>query len=220
VRRRGVRPLPAFGFVGAIILLATTWFHGPVAIPATLAVTLVVTFFVYAFTPMRQDALTGGGLTVLGVAWVVGTAAFAYPILGSDDYRVLVLAIVLVTAAMDIGAYAVGRAWGSRALAPVLSPNKSVEGLFGGVAVCMVAAAAVGSMLEPFDIMSGIGLGVVVAIAAPLGDLAESMVKRSLGVKDMGSILPGHGGILDRVDALLFVIPAAWVFYQFAGLLG
>ncbi|HSM00966.1 MAG TPA: phosphatidate cytidylyltransferase [Acidimicrobiia bacterium] len=220
VRRRGLRPLPLFGLLGGAAMLATAWFHGPVAIPATLAITVVVTFFVYAFSPMRRDALTNGGLTVLGLGWVVGTAAFAYPILASEDYRVLVLAIVVVTAAMDIGAFAVGRAWGARALAPVLSPNKSVEGLVGGVGICMLAAAAVGSLLEPFDLMSGVGLGVVVAIAAPLGDLAESMLKRSLGVKDMGSILPGHGGILDRIDALLFVIPAAWVFYQYAGLLG
>jgi phosphatidate cytidylyltransferase len=220
VRRRGLRPLSLLGFLGGIAMLATAWFHGPVAIPATLAITSVVTFFVYAFSPLRGDALTNGGLTVLGLGWVVGTAAFAYPILASEDYRILVLAIVGVTAAMDIGAFAVGRAWGSRALAPVLSPNKSIEGLVGGIGVCMLAAAAVGSLLEPFDLMSGIGLGIVVAIAAPLGDLAESMLKRSLGVKDMGSILPGHGGILDRIDALLFVIPAAWVFYKFAGLLG
>jgi phosphatidate cytidylyltransferase len=220
VRRRGWRPLALFGFLGAISMLATTWFHGPIAVAATLAMTTVVTFFVFAFSPLRRDALTNGGLTVLGLAWVVGTAAFVYPILATEDYRVLVIAIVVVTAAMDIGAYAVGRAWGVRALAPVLSPNKSVEGLVGGIAFCMLVGAAVGNFLDPFDLLSGIGLGIVVVFAAPLGDLAESMFKRSLGVKDMGSILPGHGGILDRVDALLFVIPAAWAFYQTIGLLG
>lgn len=220
VRRRGLRPLSIFGFVGGLAVLATTWFHGPVAIPATLALTLVAIFFVYAFSPLRRDALTNGGLTILGLAWVVGTAAFAFPILASAEYRVLILALVGVTAAMDIGAYAIGRAWGNRALAPVLSPNKSVEGLIGGIAASMLAGAAIGSFLEPFDLMSGIGLGIVVVLTAPLGDLAESMLKRSLGVKDMGSILPGHGGILDRIDALLFVIPAAWVFFQTIGLLG
>lgn len=220
VRRRGWRPLALFGFLGAISMLATAWFHGPIAVAATLAMTTVVTFFVFAFSPLRRDALTNGGLTVLGPAWVVGTAAFVYPILANEDYRVLVIAIVVVTAAMDIGAYAVGRAWGVRSLAPVLSPNKSVEGLVGGIGLCMLAGAAVGNFLEPFDLLSGIGLGIVVVFTAPLGDLAESMFKRSLGVKDMGSILPGHGGILDRVDALLFVIPAAWAFYQTVGFLG
>jgi len=108
VRRVGYRPLPLFGFLGGIAMLATAWFHGPVAIPATLAITMVVTFFVYALSAMRGDALTNGGLTLLGLGWVVGTAAFAYPILASEDYRILVLALVGVTAAMDIGAYGVG----------------------------------------------------------------------------------------------------------------
>jgi phosphatidate cytidylyltransferase len=220
VRRRGLRPLSIFGFLGGLALLGTTWFHGPIAIPATLALTVIVTFFVYAFAPVRHDALTNGGLTILGLSWVVGTAAFAYPILESEDYRILILAIVAVTAAMDIGAYGIGRAWGSRALSPVLSPNKSVEGLIGGIGACLLVGVAIGNFVEPFDVVSGIGLGVVVVFAAPLGDLAESMLKRSLGVKDMGSILPGHGGILDRIDALLFVIPAAWVFYMAIGLLG
>jgi phosphatidate cytidylyltransferase len=220
VRRRGLRPISVFGFLGGLALLVTTWFHGPIAIPATLALTVVVTFFVYAFVPIQRDALTNGGLTILGLSWVVGTAAFAYPILESEDYRILILAIVAVTAAMDIGAYGIGRAWGNRALAPVLSPNKSVEGLIGGIGACLLVGVAIGNFVEPFDVVSGIGLGIVVVLAAPLGDLAESMLKRSLGVKDMGSILPGHGGILDRIDALLFVIPAAWVFYQTIGLLG
>ena len=120
---------------------------------------------------------------------------------------------------MDIGAYFFGRSFGSRALAPILSPNKTVEGLAGGVIVTIGAAVAMGYFLDPFTIRTGAALGLVVAVAAPLGDLAESMIKRSLAVKDMGTILPGHGGILDRVDAFLFVLPAAWVLYESLGLL-
>jgi phosphatidate cytidylyltransferase len=133
---------------------------------------------------------------------------------------VLILAIVVVTAAMDIGAYSVGRTWGRTALAPILSPNKSVEGLVGGIAACIGAAAVVGYLIDPFDLKSGLALGAVICLVAPVGDLAESMIKRSLGVKDMGAVLPGHGGILDRVDAFLFVLPAAWVLLQTIGLLG
>jgi phosphatidate cytidylyltransferase len=77
-----------------------------------------------------------------------------------------------------------------------------------------------GHLFEPFDLRSGAALGLVVAFVAPIGDLVESMVKRSLGVKDMGTILPGHGGILDRVDAFLFVVPAAWALYWALGFLG
>jgi len=157
---------------------------------------------------------------VLGAAWVAGTVAFAFPILRQAEFRILVMAVVGATVAMDVGAYAFGRTWGKRALAPVVSPNKSVEGLVGGILMAMGAAVAFGAFAEPFEISTGIALGVVVSVMAPLGDLAESMVKRSLGVKDMGTILPGHGGVLDRIDGFLFVLPAAWVLYQVVGFLG
>jgi len=156
---------------------------------------------------------------VLGTLWVTGAAAFAFPIAAAPDFRVLFLAIAATVVATDIGAFVAGRSWGSRPLAPVLSPHKTVEGLAGGVVLGIGAAVLVGYFLEPLGIRAGAALGLVVAVVAPLGDLAESMLKRSLGVKDMGSILPGHGGILDRVDAFLFVLPAVWVLYETLGLL-
>ena len=221
LRRAGYLPLGLFGIVGGIGTLAATWFHGPLAIPVGVLLTSTVTFFFYAFSPTRRDALSNGGLTTLGVGWVVATAAFAIPIGRAEERVVLVFAIVAVTAATDIGAYWFGRTWGKRPLASVLSPNKTTEGLVGAVVVALAAAGAIGFFeLGPFDLKSGLALGFVAVFLAPIGDLAESMIKRSLGVKDMGSTLPGHGGILDRIDAFLFVIPAAWVFYEAIGFLG
>jgi phosphatidate cytidylyltransferase len=220
LRGCGHRPLALFGYLGAIGLLFGTWFYGLVAMPIAIVGTAVVVFFYYALVPRRRDPLVNGGLTVLGVAWVTGTAAFAFPIVASPDARMLIIAVVAATVAMDVGAYSAGRSWGASALAPNLSPNKTVEGLAGGVVLTIGVSVALGYLFEPFDIRSGAALGLVVAAAAPLGDLAESMLKRSLGVKDMGSMLPGHGGILDRVDAFLFVLPAVWVLYQSLGLLG
>ena len=219
LRRHGVRPLALFGYLAGLGILVAAWFHGPVVVPVALVLTAALTFFLYAFPTQRRDALTDGGLTVLGVAWIPGAAAFAFPLFAAPDFRGLVLGVVAVTVAMDVGSFAAGSMWGSRALAPILSPNKSVEGLAGGVIAAIAAAVAVGAFVEPFDLRSGAALGLVVAVMAPLGDLAESMVKRSLGVKDMGSILPGHGGILDRIDGFLFVVPAAWVLFAFLGLL-
>ncbi|MBI5156795.1 MAG: phosphatidate cytidylyltransferase [Acidimicrobiia bacterium] len=220
LRRLEFRPLGVIGYLGGLGVLAAGWFHGPIAVPIAVVAMVVLAFFVYAFSPMREDALANGGLTVLGAAWVAGTVAFAFPILRQAEFRVLVMAVVAATVAMDVGAYSFGRTWGKRALAPVVSPNKSVEGLVGGILLAMGAAVAFGYLAEPFEISSGIALGVVVSVMAPLGDLAESMVKRSLGVKDMGTILPGHGGVLDRIDGFLFVLPAAWVLYQVTGFLG
>lgn len=103
----------------------------------------------------------------------------------------------------------------------MLSPNKTAEGLVGGVLLAVGAAAVFGFLeIGPFDVASALGLGVIIIVLAPLGDLAESMIKRSLGIKDMGSTLPGHGGVLDRIDAFLFVVPAAWAFYELVGYLG
>jgi len=219
LRHKGYSPLVIFGYLGATGALAGTWAWGPIAVPGAILSTIVVVFFFYAFAPRRRDVLVNGGLTVMGMAWITGTVAFAMPIIASEDYRVLIFALVAATVAMDVGAYGFGRAWGSAQMAPVLSPNKSIEGLAGGVVLAIGVAIGIGFFLEPFDIQSGAALGLVVAITAPLGDLAESMFKRSLGVKDMGAILPGHGGIMDRVDAFLFVIPPVWVLYELLGYL-
>ena len=220
-RRSGYLPLSLFGIVGGVGTLLATWFHGPLAIPVGVLLTSIATFFFYAFSPTRRDALSNGGLTVLGVGWVIATVAFVIPISRAPEHVVLIFAIVAVTAATDIGAFLSGRTWGRSPLAPVLSPNKTTEGLAGGVTLALVVAGAIGFLeLGPFDIRSGLGLGAIAAVFAPIGDLSESMIKRGLGIKDMGSVLPGHGGVLDRIDAFLFVIPAAWVFYEAIGFLG
>lgn len=220
LRQCGSRPLAVFGYMAGIGIMTAAWIHGPVVIPVAVILTAVLTFFLYAFPTQRGDALADGGLTVLGVAWIPGAAAFAFPLFAAADFRGLVFAVVAVTVAMDVGSFAAGSLWGSRPLAPILSPNKSVEGLAGGVIAAVLVAIGVGMLIDPFDIRSGAALGLVVAVMAPLGDLAESMVKRSLGVKDMGTILPGHGGVLDRIDGFLFVVPAAWVLFATLGLLG
>lgn len=219
LRRGGYQPLALFGLPAGAGILAGTWFYGLVAVPVAIVAATILTFFYYAFAPQRRDALTNGGLTVLGVLWVTGAAVFAFPIAASPDFRLLILAIAATVVATDVGAFFTGRAWGSRPMAPVLSPRKTWEGLAGGVVLGIGAAVAMGYFFDEIGIRAGVILGLVVAVMAPLGDLAESMVKRSLGMKDMGSILPGHGGILDRVDAFLFVLPAAWVLFETMGLL-
>jgi phosphatidate cytidylyltransferase len=134
----------------------------------------------------------------------------------------LILFVVLVTAGFDVGAYFVGRAFGRRLIAPVVSPQKTLEGLIGGV-VAAFGLAAVLSTLPPFNppitFEGSLLLAGVISLLAPLGDAAESVVKRALDVKDMGSILPGHGGMLDRIDALLFVVPAAYLVLSTLGYL-
>ncbi len=148
------------------------------------------------------------GRTVLLGTWVVGLGAHAVLLRGGPAGAAGLLAVVASVAVADTAAYAVGSAIGRRPLAPRLSPGKTWEGVAGGLA----AAAALGATALPAlgvtgGPAAGAALAVAVAVAGTLGDLAESMLKRDVGVKDLGRALPGHGGVLDRVDALLLALP-------------
>ncbi|MDO7845199.1 phosphatidate cytidylyltransferase [Hymenobacter sp. M29] len=122
------------------------------------------------------------------------------------DYR-RIFGLLFLIWASDIGAYAVGRAIGKHKLAPKISPGKTWEGWAGGFAMTLLVGWAIGFMLPDMPLTHRLVAAGVVAVFAPLGDLAESMLKRSVGVKDSGSIMPGHGGLLDRFDAFLLVLP-------------
>ena len=162
--------------------------------------------------------MENASLTVLVTVWIGGLGAFAFDLLGSDDYIWLVLGLVVTVAAMDIAQYFIGHRLGRRALAPVISPKKTVEGYVAGIVVAIAVGAAF-AWAPPFELSDGLLIGVVVAIVGPIGDLAVSVVKRALDIKDMGYILPGHGGVMDRVDAMIAVIPALWIAYSWMGLL-
>ena len=222
VRRQGFAPVSIFGLLGGVGAFAAAYVaegNTPLAIVGAIGMTLVATTFWYAVVP-RRNPLINAAITVFGMAWVAGLMAFAVPIVLAPRYQQLILALALATGLFDIGSYFVGRAIGRTQLAKVLSPKKSFEGLLGGV----VTALAVGAGITYIDwfgftLRDGLLLGALVAIAAPLGDLAESMVKRALNTKDMGAILPGHGGLLDRIDSFIFTVPACYVLFLWLGFL-
>ena len=119
--------------------------------------------------------------------------------------------MITVVAAVfyDVGGFFVGRQFGRTPLTAV-SPNKTVEGLLGGIVVAVVATVVTAAFFGPLSFGQSVVFGLALAIAAPIGDLAESLLKRDLGVKDMGTLLPSHGGVLDRFDGMLFVLPTAF----------
>jgi phosphatidate cytidylyltransferase len=143
-------------------------------------------------------------------------ASFALLLLAfpGDLGRNVFLVMLGLAVLYDVIAYAVGTLWGNRPLAPTISPNKSWEGVIGATLGILIVSLAIVPAIEPFTSSRAVGLALVLAVVAPLGDLVESAIKRDLGVKDMGTILPGHGGILDRIDAILFAAPAAYYFLQ------
>lgn len=144
------------------------------------------------------------GLVVLVPAWV----GLAY-LRMQEDGSWLILYVMMLVASADVGAYFTGRAFGRHKMAPRVSPGKTLEGLAGGLAaVCLFAAAV--SYLAPMPASSGpgfIALSLIAGAASVLGDLVESMVKRHAGVKDSGTLLPGHGGVMDRIDSLAVAVP-------------
>ena len=215
VRSVGYSPVGLFGLIGAFAVMAASWSSGPFAGGGVLAAVMLASSLWYAVIPRRYP-LANAAITVLGVAWIALLASFAIPIFQAGEAIALITALVVLTALNDAGAFFTGRAMGSRKLAPTLSPNKTVEGFAGGLVICVLVGAGMGeiSFFEPLTIQSGVALGVVVSLLGPLGDLSESLIKRLLGIKDMGHILPGHGGVLDRIDAFLFTIPAAYLLFR------
>ena len=215
--RANHKPIALFGFIGIIGASVGAYFWGSLAIPVAFFVAVGLLLLYYAVVPGKVDPLGNLALTITVMVWA-GLGAYTMLIIVSDSYRPLVIGVVVVVAAMDIGQYFIGRAIGRTPLSPWVSPKKTVEGLVAGVVIAMASGALL-HFVEPFELTSGLALGAAVAILAPTGDLAMSAAKRSLGLKDMGSVLPGHGGFLDRIDGLLFVIPAAWVVFLWAGIL-
>lgn len=214
VRSVGYNPLALFGLVGVVGAVTGAHLYGPTGLYGWVIVTSALIALFYSVAA-RRHPLENMGITVLGLAWV-SLLGFAV-VIGQSEVAVrLVLLIVLGTAAFDVGAYFIGKTFGSRPLAPSVSPNKTVEGLIGGVLLTASVLAVLSTFpaFDPLTVTDASILALGICVLAPLGDAAESVIKRAIGVKDMGSILPGHGGLLDRIDALLFVAPFAYYLFD------
>ena len=216
LRHAGYQPPSLVGFVAVVALPLAAFWRGADGMVLVLVFALFGAGLWYLGGVGRDRPLANLGVTLLGITYIGVTGAFGGLLLDHPDGAELVLSAVILTAAHDIGAFAVGRAAGRTPLSKS-SPNKTVEGLIGGTILTIAAALVFISILEigpfgeaPGSRSDGVILGIVVAVVAPLADLLESALKRDLGIKDMGSLLPGHGGMLDRIDALLFVLPATY----------
>ena len=215
--RSGRKPIALFGFIGIVGASLGAFFSGAIWIPLAFALAVTLLLLFYAVVPGRVDPMANLALTITVMVWA-GLGSFAMLIIKSDAYRMLVFGVVVAVVAMDVAQYFFGRALGRHQLSPWVSPKKTIEGLVAGIVVALVVGALL-HFLRPFELTSGLAIGVAVAVFAPMGDLAMSAAKRSLGLKDMGSVLPGHGGFLDRIDGLIFVIPVAWGIFVWAGIL-
>jgi phosphatidate cytidylyltransferase len=218
MRRAGYLPASLLGLVATVSLLLATYWKGEAALPLVLVVTVISTLLWYLMGIIPARPTINAAVTLFGIGWVGLLGSFAALLLrdhGLPNGVGLFAGAVLATVAYDVVGYVAGSRIGSRPLAPSISPNKTWEGLLAGGLAAISVSAVITAQIHPWNFKHGLLLGIVVAVVAPVGDLCESMVKRDIGVKDMGDVLPGHGGLLDRFDALLFVLPAVYYLAQY-----
>ena len=206
-----VRPVKLAGFLGLAGLILSAEYGDQFQIVLALALTIPLTFLLSLLRPGRANVSWAIAVTLLGVFWIGLALAHAVLLRQLDHGGALVLATLIGTFIGDTCAYFAGRAWGHRPLAPLISPNKTLEGFVGGVAGGTFAFWLF--MWAYHDWIPGgqaLLIGFCVALAAPFGDLFESLLKRDLDVKDTGKVFGAHGGALDRLDAVFFTAVTAY----------
>ena len=226
----GLEPLdplgiPLAGAIPLVVYAAAIGLYRPsLAVPAV--VLLVVLAAVIWARGTQRRPLGAAASTVMGVLYTGGLLSFGYALrehpyaIGNRSGTALVALPLVLTWASDIGAFFVGRTIGGRKLIPAVSPGKTVSGALGGLATTVLvswlyvrfvlAPVAMLTMTLPATIL----FGAVISVAAQVGDLAESLLKREANVKDSSRLIPGHGGLLDRLDSLLFVLPVAYLLFE------
>ena len=210
---RSLRPLVLAGYAGALATLLGAQLGGAEWMVGGFMLTLVLAFLLYGIAETRQTATVTMGTTIMGVAWIGLGLGSLLLLRDLPEYgRVALFALLIAVFADDTVAYLVGRLVGRHKLAPSLSPGKTWEGFVAGT-----AAAVAASFFTLYDdrnqfltIWQAVVLGLAIALAGAAGDLFESALKRDLQVKDSGRLLGGHGGMLDRIDSLLFAGVAAF----------
>lgn len=209
--RKGIKaPLVPLALGGAAMVVAG-YVRGAEGAWVAMALTALAVL-VWRMTEPPEGYLKDVTAGVFAAFYVPFLATFVAMMLTADDGAVRVLTFLLLTVVSDTGAYAVGWRFGTHKLAPRISPGKTREGLAGAVTFAMVAGAlCMQFLIDDGTWWQGLLLGLAVAASATLGDLGESMIKRDLGIKDMGTLLPGHGGIMDRLDSLLPTAPVVWL---------
>lgn len=218
LKQAGRRPFAPIGLAAAFAMM-TVAFLGSFRLLGVVVAVTVFGSFLAALRPARGPTpMTDTAWTVLSVLWIGGGASGAIALMVLDDGLFLLVGFVLSVAADDIAAYFVGTRLGRHKMAPSISPAKSWEGFAGGIAGALFGVFLFFVAIHGVGVLHGVGLGLVIGVLAPVGDLVESMAKREIGIKDSGTLLPGHGGLLDRLDAIVFCAPFVFLYLRAIGL--
>jgi phosphatidate cytidylyltransferase len=198
---------------GVVMVLAAFLFGAPALVTATAVTALgCMLWRLRGGVPGYVKDATAAVFTVVYVPFLGGFVAL---LLREDRGALAIVTFILVTIASDIGGYAVGVLAGRHPMAPVISPKKSWEGFAGSALSCVVVGWLTVDLLLDGRWWVGVLLGLIVVVMATLGDLCESVIKRDLGIKDMSQIVPGHGGLMDRLDSLLATAAPAWLLLHY-----
>jgi phosphatidate cytidylyltransferase len=200
--------------LGGVVMVLLAYFVGPDSLVTATAVTALVTML-WLLRRGVPGYVQNSTASVFTLVYVPFLGSFVALLLGEDEGVKGVITFIAVTAASDIGGYAAGVLFGKHPMAPVISPKKSWEGFAGSAVSCVVAGYLLVVYLLDGDWWVGVVLGLIAVVMATLGDLCESVMKRDLGIKDMSQVIPGHGGLMDRLDSLLATIAPIWLLLHY-----
>jgi phosphatidate cytidylyltransferase len=203
-------PVRLAGFLAVLALVLAARYGSQFQVFLVATAVLPVVFLLILAGPRRRGSTASMAATLLGVYWIGFALAHAVLLRDLPHGDGIVIDVLVGTFIGDSGAYFGGRLFGRRPLAPAISPNKTVEGWVIGMGIAVAAVWFAGLYQDWLSSGQALALGLGVAIAAPLGDLFESLIKRDMGAKDTGRLFGAHGGALDRLDAVLFTIPAGY----------
>ncbi len=219
LKAAGYSPVVLVGLICGGVILAGAYYRGEPALALGLVLPLPL-LLLWGLTVPVERIRSVLSSTYLGIVYGPLLVGFAVLLLRGRDGLVLTATVVGMSSMHDAGAYLIGRKIGRHKMSPRTSPAKTWEGWAAGTVLMVGLSAAVLPFVHPFTISLAIKLALVMSVTSPLGDLAESLIKRDLGVKDMGSLIPGHGGFFDRIDAIIFNAPVAYYVLRVLGWAG
>ncbi len=200
--------------LGGVVMVLVAYRFGAPALVTAPAVTALVTML-WLLRRGVSGYVETSTASVFTLIYIPFLGSFVALLLAEDEGAKAILTFIVVTIASDIGGYAAGVLFGKHPMAPVISPKKSWEGFVGSAVTCIVAGYLLVVYLLEGDWWVGVVLGAITVVMATLGDLCESVMKRDLGIKDMSQIIPGHGGLMDRLDSLLATAPPIWLLLHY-----
>lgn len=205
-------PLTLLGLISVLLFILVSHFEGGYAAPLLTLVAIFPLIWL-VFRSQVEDAATKWAWCLVGIIYIGWILSHLIPLRGLEAGRDWVLFTLFATFAVDTAAFFTGRFWGRHPLASKISPGKTWEGAIGGFAGAMASVFILAALLPGIPVYWHVAiLGALIGVFAQLGDLSESLLKRSVGVKDSGSLIPGHGGLLDRLDSVIFTVVVVYYY--------